>query len=260
MKTMPNGRKYNEIGRSGWMLLFLIGVLCLGCQTSPQQKETALSHMRLGDSLLQEGKSAQALGELLKAQELDPDDPQIHNVLGVVYLEKGMTAQAAEQFQKALALDPKYVEVRNNLGIAYLRAGKTQEAIREFTLAVESPVYTTPHFAYYNLGQAYLELKDYEKARANFNESLKLSPQYSLSYYGLGLTWKAVQNWEQAAEAFKKTIEYAPRFAPGHFELGEVLVLLNEKSLARLAFQEVIQLVPDSELARKAKEKLKELK
>ena len=69
-----------------------------------------------------------------------------------------------------------------------------------------------------------------------------------------------MENWEQAAEAFKKTIEYAPRFAPGHFELGEVLVRLNERSLARLAFQEVIQLVPDSELARKAKEKLKELK
>jgi TolA-binding protein len=76
----------------------------------------------------------------------------------------------------------------------------------------------------------------------------------------LGLTWKAVENWELAAEAFKKTIEYAPRFAPGHFELGEVLVRLNEKSLARMAFQEVIQLAPDSEQARKAKEKLKELK
>ena len=45
----------------------------------------------MGDSLLKEGKPTQALGELLKAQELDPDDPQIHNVLGVVYLEKGMT-------------------------------------------------------------------------------------------------------------------------------------------------------------------------
>ena len=76
----------------------------------------------------------------------------------------------------------------------------------------------------------------------------------------MGLTWKAVENWEKAAEAFKKTIEYAPRFAPGHFDLGEVLVRLNENSLARLAFQEVIQVAPDSELAKKAKEKLKELK
>jgi type IV pilus biogenesis/stability protein PilW len=248
------------MGRRGWMPLFLIGVLCWGCQASPQQKETALSHMRLGDSLLQEGKPTQALGELLKAAEMNPGDPQIHNVLGVVYLEKGMTAQAAEHFRKALSLDPKYIEVRNNLGIAYLRAGKIQEAIKELNLAVESPLYATPQFAYCNLGQAYLALQDYEKARANYTESLKISPQYSLSYYGLGLTWKAVENWEQAAEAFKKTIEYAPRFASGHLELGEVLVRLNEKSLARLAFQEVIQLVPDSDQARKAKERLKELK
>jgi type IV pilus assembly protein PilF len=249
-----------RIGRRGWIAGVLIGVLLLGCQTSPQRKEEALSHMRLGDSLLQEGKPTQALGELLKAVELDPDDPQIHNVLGVVYLEKGMPVQAVGHFQKALALDPKYVEVRNNLGIAYLRVGKIQEAIRELNLAVASPVYTTPQFAYYNLGQAYLALQDYEQARANYLESLKLSPQYSLSYYGLGLTWKGTKSWEQAAEAFKKAVEYAPRFAPAHLELGEVLIRLNEPSLARLAFQEVIQLAPDSEQARKAKEKLKELK
>jgi type IV pilus assembly protein PilF len=260
MKTTSQVRKSNPIGRRSWMLLFLIGVLGLGCQTSPQQKEAALSHRRLGDSLLQEGKATQALGELLKAAKLDPNDPQIHNVLGVVYLEKGMAAQAAEHFLKALSLDPKYIEVRNNLGIAYLRTGKIQEAIQELNLALDSPLYTTPQFAYYNLGQAYLALQDYEKARANFIKSLKLSPQYSLSYYGLGLTWKAVKNWERAAEAFKKTIEYAPRFAPGHFDLGEVLVRLNEYSLARLAFQEVIQLAPDSEQAQKAKEKLKEIK
>ena len=80
----------------------LIGVLCFACQTSPQRKEDALSHMRLGDSLLREGKPTQALGELLKAAELDPNNPQIHNVLGMVYLEKGMPAQAIDQFQKAL--------------------------------------------------------------------------------------------------------------------------------------------------------------
>jgi type IV pilus assembly protein PilF len=249
-----------KIGGSGWILWLLIGMLFWGCQTSPQRKDEALSHMRMGDSLLQEGKPTQALGELLKATELDPNDPQIRNVLGVVYLEKGMTAQATEQFQKALTLDPKYIEVRNNLGIAYLRSGKIQEAIKELNLAVESPLYATPQYAYYNLGQAYLALQDYEKARANYTESLKLSPQYSLSYFGLGLTWKAVENWEPAAEAFKKAIEYAPRFVSAHLELGEVLIRLHEDSLARLAFQEVIQLAPDSEMAKKAKGKLRELK
>ena len=256
-----------KTGRTGWQygLCFLgLGALLLvlptGCQTSPQVKEEALSRMRLGDSLLQEGKATQALGELLKAVELAPDNPQIHNLLGIIYLEKGMNVQAAEHFQKALVLDPKYIEVRNNLGTAYLRLGRNQEAIKELNRAIESPMYSTPHYAYYNLGQAYLALQDYEQARANYLKSLKLSPRYSLSLYGLGLTWKATENWEEAAEAFKKTIEYAPRFAPAHFELGEVLVRLNENSLARLAYQEVIQLAPDSEQARKAQERLKELK
>jgi hypothetical protein len=43
---MPTVRNNYKIGRRGWMLWLLIGLLGLGCQTTPQKKETALSHMR----------------------------------------------------------------------------------------------------------------------------------------------------------------------------------------------------------------------
>lgn len=252
-------------GRSGWSYgLWLLGFgillgLWAGCQTTPQVKEEALSRMRLGDSLLQEGKTTQALGELLKAVELDPENPTVRNLLGIVYLEKGLPQQAVEAFKKALELNPKYVEVYNNLGTAYLRTDRIPEAVDQFTRALENPLYATPHFAYYNRGQAYLALKDYGRARRDFTEALRLSPRYSLAYHGLGLAWKGSGNLEEAVESFKKAIEYAPEYAQGHYDLGEVLMELKQNALARLAFQEAIRLAPHTDLAAKAREKIRGL-
>jgi type IV pilus assembly protein PilF len=242
-----------------WALSVLLLILFSGCQTTPQVKEEALSRMRLGDSLLQEGKPTQALGELLKAVELDPSNPTIRNLLGIAYLEKDMPRQAIEAFQKALDLNPKYVEVYNNLGTAYLRTGRIPEAVEQFTRALENPLYATPHFAYYNRGQAYLALKDYGRARRDFAEAIRLSPRYSLAYHGLGLAWKGSGNLEEALESFKKSIEYAPEYAQSHYDLGEVFMELKQNTLARLAFQEAIRLAPHTDLAAKAREKIRGL-
>lgn len=199
-------------GTGLWILIFgLILAIGLGaCQTSPQVKEQAMTHMRLGDSLLQEGKPTPALGELLKAVELDPENPVIRNVLGVVYLEKGMFPQAIGSFKKSLELDPKYADVYNNLGTAYLRSGRVTEAIAEFTRAVDSPLYSTPHFAYFNLGQGYLALQDYQKARLNFAEAVKLSPSTvwpTMDWAGSG---KPSATWRKPPRPSKKPLNTPP--------------------------------------------------
>ncbi|MGA3085751.1 MAG: tetratricopeptide repeat protein [Thermodesulfobacteriota bacterium] len=241
-----------------WVVLVLW--LVTACASSVGRKEDAVTHMRVGESMLQEGRPTQALTELIKAKDLDPSNPVICNVLGIAYLEKGMIRQAIHQFEKALYLDPNYVEVHNNLGTALLRDGRVKEAVKEFNAALENPMYPTPHFVQYNLGQAYFGLKEFDKAREHYLEAIKLSPVYSLAYHGLGLAWKATNHMEEAAEALKKAIENAPNFAQAHYDLGEVLVELKQTSLAQLAFQEVISLVPESDLGRKAQQRLQELK
>jgi type IV pilus assembly protein PilF len=244
-----------------WKLLGLFMVLlCLtACATSIETKEQALVHMRMGDSLLQERRPTQALSELIKAVDLDPNNPLIRNMLGVAYLEKGMFGPATIQFQKALTLDPGYMEVHNNLGSALLKNGRVEESIKEFNLALNHPLYSTPHFALFNLGQAYSALKEYGNAQEYYREAIEISPGYSLAYHGLGLALKATKQPVEASEALKKAIEHAPTFSQAHFDLGEVLLELNQPSLARLAFLEVIRLGPDSALGKKAQKRLKEL-
>jgi tetratricopeptide (TPR) repeat protein len=258
--TRPNAQGLLT-GRNWYVLGVLLVMTSLAaCVDSVQVKERALAHLRLGDSMLKEGRSTQALAELIKASELDPDNPLIRNVLGVAYLEKDMIPSAIEQFKKALRLDPEYAEVHNNLGAALLREGKVPEAILELNKALDHPLYPTPHFVQYNLGQAYYQLKDYERSRQHYQKAVKISPAYSLAYHSLGLTFMATGQWDEAAEALKKAIEQAPKFAEAHFDLGEVLLALHQSSLARLAFREVVRLVPEGPLGKKAQQRLKELK
>ena len=171
-----------------------------------------------------------------------------------------MVRQAINQFEKALYLDPNYVEVHNNRGTALLRDQRVKEAIEEFNKALGSHLYPTPHFVYYNLGQAYFILKEFKKSQENYLEAVKLSPTHSLAYHGLGLAWKMSGNLEEAAEALKKAVENAPKFAQAHYDFGEVLVESKQSSLAVLAFQEIINLVPESDLGKKARQRIKELK
>jgi type IV pilus assembly protein PilF len=253
----PNFKKRKYFFPAAGIMIIL--VLVAGCQPSLQRKKQAEAQMRLGNSMLQEGRPTQALSELIKAEEMDPENPVIRNVLGIAYLEKGMIHQAIDQFEQALVLNPKYAEVHNNLGTAFLREGKVEPAIKEFNKALADPLYPTPHFAQYNLGQAYYALKEYDKSQEYYQEAIKNAPHYSLAYHGLGLTLKANHHLEQAAENLKKAIELAPTYAQAHYDLGEVLLLLHQQSLARLAFKEVIRLTPESSLGQKARKQLKEL-
>jgi type IV pilus assembly protein PilF len=248
---------------SVWIFSLILGLslvlVSAGCVSSPRTKEQSLAQMRLGESLLKEGRPTQALTELNKAVELDPDNAQIRNVLGVAYMEKGMLSEAIQEFRKALDLSPDFVEVHNNLGTALLRQGKVQEAIKEFNKALTNPLYPTPHFVEYNLGRAYYQLKDYDQAKKHFKEAVKISPGYSMAYLGLGETCMATRQWDEAAEALKKAIEYAPRYVEAHYDLGEVLVAQYQTNLARMAFKEVIRLDPEGPLGKKAQQRLKEI-
>ena len=52
------------------------------------------------------GNYTAALGELLKAERLNPDDPILHNDLGLAYMAKEKIDLAVVHFEKAVQLKP----------------------------------------------------------------------------------------------------------------------------------------------------------
>ncbi len=71
----------------------------------------------LGIAQRREGELESAEQHLLKALELNPDHPVVHNELGIIYRMTGRFADAKRSYEAALAVYPGYHHARRNLGV-----------------------------------------------------------------------------------------------------------------------------------------------
>jgi tetratricopeptide (TPR) repeat protein len=133
------------------------------------------AHFYLGNVLDELKKREDAIKELKTALQLKPDYHQALNYLGYLYVEENRNLDEAEaMIKKALELEPENGAYIDSLGWLYFKRGKTKEAVRELEKAIaliEDPV------IYDHLGDAYFKLKDFEKAKTNWELSLKLLPE-----------------------------------------------------------------------------------
>lgn len=128
-------------------------------------------HQQIGFALIQEKQPRQAVEELKKVLEAEPDNAQVRAIaaqaalegglvdegrallaglgeealkepdaafnIGVNFLNAGATEDAERYFGKAIALDPKYVDGYFQRGLARLKLGRTDEARSDFGKVVE---------------------------------------------------------------------------------------------------------------------------
>ncbi|MBI5892110.1 MAG: tetratricopeptide repeat protein [Deltaproteobacteria bacterium] len=230
-----------------------------GCAATDLKEEASI-HYRLGVVHLNEGNLPSALKELTAAVEKNPDDVAYHNAFGLAYYYRDLDNDAIKHFKEAIRLDSKFSEARTNLGVVYLKQKRWDDAISEFQIAAANIFYTAAETAYTNMGWAYFQKGDNEKAIDSYRKAINVNPRYSLAYNNLGLAYMKVNRDKDAAESFMSAIRYSPNYADAHYNLGLVSIKLKDKSKAQESFQEVIRLLPNSEMARSAQEKLNLLK
>ena len=63
---------------------------------------------------------------------------------------------------------------------------------------------------YYNRGQAYLQNKDYDRAIAEFNQSLRLDPNNLVSYSGRGVAYTSKGDYDRAIADFNQALRLDP--------------------------------------------------
>ena len=72
-------------------------------------------HFALGDTLLREGRLAEAETTLCRAAKLDPSDWSARFGLGTALYQQGRTGEALASWRAALALDPPNFTVRKQI-------------------------------------------------------------------------------------------------------------------------------------------------
>jgi tetratricopeptide (TPR) repeat protein len=94
--------------------------------------------------------------------------------LGDRLKEKGRTAAAVIEYRRALSDTQDSVPVMNRLSAALIDLGRDQDAVKVLTQILSlAPDYPT---AYTLLGRVYLKGRDFEQARAAFEQSIQINP------------------------------------------------------------------------------------
>ncbi len=160
-------------------------------------KEDAL--VVLGNVYRKQGKSVEALVCWEKALAINPNRVDAYDGMAMVAMEKGEHDRAAELWGKALSLRPEIQEYRSYQAQALSRAGRHQQAIE--VLEEELRRFPQSAMAHYLLGQEYMLIRDFSKAKSCYEKAIAFSPNYTGAYYGLMTVCLRLKLDDQARQA-----------------------------------------------------------
>lgn len=165
----------------------------------------------LGDSYLRVGDVSRGLDCLLEAITVDVDHLPSRRLLARHYLSANMGEQARQQAEEWVRLEPTSSSARQALGRSYTQLGMWREAIGEFTLVLaEQP---DNAYAHNNLGFAALQLGDNARAASHLERILSLRPQEGYMLNNLGVAYERLGRSAEAHAAFARAAELSPRYA-----------------------------------------------
>jgi tetratricopeptide (TPR) repeat protein len=157
---------------------------------------------------------------------------------------------------------PKIPIAYNNLGEAYLRKGDYERAISNYNQALRiNPDYHKVYYFYDNRGTAYLMQGDYEKAIADYHQALRINPNDANAYHNRGTAYLNKGDFERAISDFNKALEINPRYAETYFNKALACEKIGRFQEALESYKGFIENVPlhYSNYINYAKERIREL-
>jgi protein O-mannosyl-transferase len=167
--------------------------------------------------------------------------------LGAALLSSDRFAEALPHLQNAVRIRPSSPAGHLNLAGALALSGRTRDAIREYEAAI--PGVSDPRMlavACETLGRLYGEAGNYSKARANYQQALRIDPQRETARDGLAKI--------DFSDAIRNVAE-SPS-AQTYLALGQEMQQVGRTTEARIAYLRALHLDPKLAAARKALDSL----
>ncbi|MEK9627775.1 MAG: tetratricopeptide repeat protein [Nitrospinota bacterium] len=138
---------------------------------------------------------------------------------------------------------PRLIRAYNNLGEAHDKLGNYDKAIEEFQQALKiNPNY---FFGLNNLGNVYGKQKKYNEAIPFFQKALDQKPDYSPAHYNIARAYHLIGKKREAAESYRKAIQFNPYFEQAFYNLAYLSMELSGFDEAIANFNKFLKMQPN---------------
>jgi len=245
----------------GIIFILLGAVLLTSCSSNTKEaslKKKAFLFYSHGTEKLIEKDYTEALKNLIKANQLMPNDTKILNNLAMAYYFKGRKTQATQLLTQSLEIDGKNADARNNLASIYFNQGKLDIAEKEYKKVLDNLLYKNNFRVYYNLGLIEKRKNNLEEAIVYFNKASGLRIDYCASNYELAITYRQVKKFNKSLEWFKQATKEKCGDNPlPLYEWGKTLASIGQNAKAVEIFSQVSNKFPQDKLSFKAERRIK---
>ncbi len=199
-------------------------------------------HMR-GVILARQGHHEEAAALLIKAAQLQTDNPEVFAHLAGSLLATDRAEQAIRASSHAIRLKADHAIAHLTHGNALHRQGRLEEAAAAFSLTVHlQPDMTEAHF---NLGNALRDQRRFDDAAKAYRRAIELQPDLAQAYHNLGSVLHAANGPESGLTSYMKAIELAPQMVIAFHNMGAALQQLGRLDDAAAAYRRTLSIQPD---------------
>ena len=243
----------------------------------PQQNANEFDWLNYGNQLWRLGRDSEAISALLQAIKLKPDFYQAYYAQGLALFSQKKYDEAVAALDQATKIKPNYDEAwqtksrvlfnlekyslalaaideaiknKNNVvnnyewrGVILHTLKRYPEAMATLNKAIEiKPLFTS----YLIRGLIREDSKDYQGALFDYNQVLKLQPDYGPAYQGRCQVRKELKDYQGAIADCDTVIKLQPDRAIAYFVRGLIRQNLKDYQRAIADYSKVIELDPDA--------------
>ncbi|MBE9572188.1 MAG: tetratricopeptide repeat protein [Proteobacteria bacterium] len=232
-------------------LMFIVAVIGLALMVSSSFGSlSAQMYLNLGDSYNQNGNYQEALEEIEKAIEIDPNNADAWAMKGSVLSDLGRHQEAFEALEKSLELDPDNLNALMHKSYSLFNLGRDQEAIflvNEIIDRCDKIIEANPndYQAWHIKGSLLYTLGKNEDALIAMNKALEFDPSNEHSFSVKGDILFDLRRYQESFEAYDNATKLNPNLAHFWENKGRVLAAMGRIQEAEEAYNKAINLSMD---------------
>ena len=166
-------------------------------------QSNAFAHFALCTAVVWIRELDRAEAEANKALDIDPNFAEGYAALGFVQVYAGKPEQAIRSLQRCMRLDPHYRDIfLHIIAQAHFQLGQFHDVV--VTLKRRLIRKPDSDISRVLLAAAYGHLGELEKSRAEWDEALRINPDYSLEHRRRILPYKNPAHFEHIVEGLRK--------------------------------------------------------